>query len=302
MTDFRIRVPGSTANLGPGFDSIGLAVNRFLTLDVTRSDKWSFQYKQAEYANLPNDETNLLYQVMAFTLEQVGVPMDGRACELVIDSELPLARGLGSSAAAVVAGIELADRLYDLNLSLEEKARIGSLYEGHPDNIGASLYGGLTIGSHTEQETFIVPWGGLPLEMLIVVPRVQLLTSVSRGRLPETLTFRESVQASSYANVLIAALIRGDLELAGKMMKRDLFHQPYRRELVPQLEAITSFVEKKETCGIALSGAGPSVLIFLQPGRGEALLPELQAYFPDCEIESIQPEAKGLEVTYYQKK
>lgn len=299
MTDFQIRVPGSTANLGPGFDSIGLAINRYLTLDVSYSDQWVFNYVQEDHADLPSNESNLIYQVMDYTLNYLDVPKKQVACELIIHSELPLARGMGSSAAAVMAGIELANIVYNLNLSLEEKARIGSLYEGHPDNVGASLYGGLTIGSHTDEETFIVQWGSFPFEMLIVVPDVQLLTSISRGKLPEAMTFRESVQASSYSNVLIAALLQGNLELAGKMMQRDLFHQPYRRELVPQLEELTSFIEKEATCGIALSGAGPSVLIFLEPELAETTLPRLKDHFPNCAIEHLKPETKGLQVTFY---
>lgn len=298
MKACQIRVPGSTANLGPGFDSIGLAVNRYLTLDAKPAENWRFQYVQQEYLDLPTDETNLIYKSMVFALNHLEVELENRACEIVVHSDIPLARGLGTSAAATVAGIELANILYNLHLTIEEKTRIGSLYEGHPDNIGASLYGGLTIASHTEEETFIVPCGSLPLDLLIVVPETQLLTSISRGKLPETLSFREAVKASSYANVLIAALLKGDLETAGAMMKRDLFHQPYRRQLVPQIDAMMSFIKPYKQCGAALSGAGPSVLLFLEKGKAKVLQPELRAHFPSCLIEELEPDREGLSVSF----
>ncbi|WEG10828.1 homoserine kinase [Pullulanibacillus sp. KACC 23026] len=299
MKGFRIVVPGSTANLGPGFDSIGLAINRYLTLDAVPSKRWQFNYVQSDYQNLPRDESNLIAQVVDYTLVYSGVKKDDRAFQVTIDCELPLARGLGSSAAATVAGIELANLLYGLDLSIEEKARIGSLYEGHPDNIGASLYGGLTIGTHSSEETFIIPWGAIPLELVIVVPRPQLLTSHSRAQLPESMSFKESVQASSYANVLIASLLKGDLEMAGEMMRRDLFHHPYRKRLVPQLEETLALLENEVDCGAALSGAGPSVLVFMKEGKSKELFPYLTKAFPDCEVECLFPEAKGLTVTAF---
>lgn len=296
MTPFMIRVPGSTANLGPGFDSIGLAVNRYLTLNVKPAANWCFHYLQPEYSVLPSDETNLIYKVLRFTTDHLGIHEKCPACEVEVDCELPLARGLGSSAAAVVAGIELANRLYDLKLTAEVKGRIGSLYEGHPDNIGASLYGGLTIGTHSDEDTFIVPWGTLPLDLVIVVPKVQLLTSVSRGQLPKQMPYRQAVRASSLSNVLIAALLKGDLNLAGEMMQRDLFHHPYREELVPQLRAVRDFLAHHANCGVALSGAGPSVIIFMEKGQAQALRLDLIHAFPDCEIETLMPVEKGLEV------
>jgi homoserine kinase len=296
MKPFSIRVPGSTANLGPGFDSIGLAINRYLTLKVKPSTQWHFKYSQSDYAELPSDENNLIYKVLDYTTHFLGIDQRSVPCEVEIDCELPLARGLGSSAAAVVAGIELANRLYDLDLSNEMKARIGSLYEGHPDNIGASLYGGLTIGSHSEEETFIVQWGTVPLDLLIVVPKVQLLTSVSRGQLPTQLSYGQAVQASSLANVLIAALLKGDLKMAGQMMRRDLFHHPSRQKLVPQLKEVERFFKNQGNCGVALSGAGPSVMVFLEVGQAQALKPTLIQQFPDCEIDCLKPVAEGLEV------
>jgi len=296
MTPFMIRVPGSTANLGPGFDSLGLAVNRYLTLNVQSAATWHFNYVQSEYTELPSDENNLIYKVLDYTIQYLGIAKKEFACEVEVECELPLARGLGSSAAAVVAGIELANCLYHLNLSNEMKARIGSLYEGHPDNIGASLYGGLTIGTHSQDDTFIVPWGPLPLDLLIVVPKVQLLTSVSRGQLPAHLGYSQAVQASSFANVLVAALIKGDLKLAGEMMNKDLFHHPYREKLVPQLEEVRRFFDNQANCGIALSGAGPSVMVFLEEGRAATIRPSLLQRFPDCEIDCLRPVATGVEV------
>ncbi|MGV3489045.1 MAG: homoserine kinase [Tuberibacillus sp.] len=136
---FKIKVPGSTANLGPGFDSIGLALNRYLELECAPSDQWSFRYHSPGYESLPTDKSNFIYKIYQKTAEQYGLYEPLPACRVDLVTDIPLERGLGSSAAAVVAGIELADQLLSLRLTKEEKAILASRFEGHPDNAGASV-------------------------------------------------------------------------------------------------------------------------------------------------------------------
>lgn len=297
MRKLRIKVPGSTANLGPGFDSIGLAVDRFLLIEAVPSKQWEFIYRTPGFESIPTDEENLIFKAAAFTVRQSGVQKELPACKLYVDCELPLASGLGSSAAAIVAGIELADQLLDLSLSKKEKARLASIYEGHPDNVSASVYGGLVVASHSEKDTIVVPCGIPNMDMVIMTPTNQLMTSESREVLPATLTYQDSIQASSVANVLIAALLKGDLETAGKMMKDDLFHQPYRSEIIPDLPLITAFGEKNGLEGVALSGAGPSIMCYTTKGKGLAAIEKLKHAYPSYNCQLLAPSKEGATVT-----
>ena len=293
---FYIKVPGSTANLGPGFDSIGLALNRYLELTCTLAKAWSFHYLSQGYENLPSDENNLIYQIYKKTAAHYGIQDPRPCCHVEITSDIPLERGLGSSAAAIVAGIELANHLLALNLTTEEKARLASLYEGHPDNASASVYGGLTIGTHSDEETLIIPCGTLPMDVVVMIPDQHLLTDESRNLLPKQLGFYQAVHASSLANVLVAALLRGDLYAISQVMAKDLFHHPYRLKAVPDLAHVTALLSRYTSCGVALSGAGPTIIIFTKEGEGEAVQKKLASHFPAYSVEILEPEITGSRV------
>ncbi|GGE40514.1 homoserine kinase [Pullulanibacillus camelliae] len=296
MKRWKMRVPGSTANLGTGFDSIGLAIDRYLTLDIHWANDWNFSYVTPGHEMLPNGKANLIYKTLVYTLNHWDVEADDRACHVTIESELPLARGLGSSAAAIVAGIELANILYELRLTSEEKVRVASLLEGHPDNAAASVYGGLTIGTHDDTETVVLPCGSIDVDLICVVPDEQLLTEASRQVLPEYMNFRKAIKGSSLANVMVAALLRGDYEKAGEMMIRDVFHQPYRHSLVPHLLPLIEFASERHIYGVALSGAGPAVMCYVKKGTGPAILSDLQHAFNRYEMELLQIDREGVMV------
>ena len=295
LEPFSITVPGSSANLGPGFDSVGLAVNRFLTLEVKTSDQWLFASSSVDLQGIETGEDNLIYQVAAHVAKELGQELP--SCHVEMTSDIPLARGLGSSAAAIVAGIELANQLMGEPLSVEEKIRFASLWEGHPDNVAASIYGGLVIGTHTETSTDVL-YGGIPeVDLVLLVPSEELKTKKARGVLPEELNYRQAVRASSVANVLVAALLQGNWEAAGKMMNEDLFHHPYRRELVPHLEEVIRVVQEETSAyGAALSGAGPTMLCIAPHKRGEEIQDKLQRHFPAFEIAVLRPAKEGIQV------
>lgn len=151
---FQITVPASTANLGPGFDSVGLALNRYLYLDVELAKEWNFTFLGEELQELKEVKDNLIYKVANDIATKYEKAMP--ACRVTMRSEIPLAKGMGSSASAIVAAIELANQALGLNLTLEQVVREASLIEGHPDNVAASVYGGLVVGTHSEQETFVM--------------------------------------------------------------------------------------------------------------------------------------------------
>lgn len=292
---FSIRVPASTANLGPGFDSIGLALSLYLTVQVYRNDEWRVEALSEEMKAFPTDDTHFIIRIAKKTAEKYGVSLS--PCKLAVHSEIPLARGLGSSASAIVAGIQLADTLGNLGLSKEEKVHLASLEEGHPDNAGASVTGGLVVGVHDESKTNLLTFPVTNFEVVAVIPDYELLTSHSRDVLPSTLSYKESVEASAIANTFLAALLSENYQIAGEVMKRDRFHQPYRRELVPLLSEIEAFAQNAGAFGTALSGAGPSVVCFAENRKVEGLLDQLSASFSDCLIKRLEVDQEGCVVT-----
>ncbi|WP_010631407.1 homoserine kinase [Sporolactobacillus vineae] len=293
---FQIKVPGSTANLGPGFDSIGMAVNRFLTLNAVHSDKWAFTYlDQPDFC--PPIEENLIYQ----TAKQVA---DAHQTELPcysvdVRSAIPLARGLGSSGAAIVAGIELADYALGLQLGEDEKAWLACKAEGHPDNVTPSLYGGLVVSSQSTEEVNSVRLPAPDFDFVTVIPNYNLKTSEARSVLPTSLSFRSAIEGSSVANVLICALLSHNGELAGKMMESDRFHQPFRKALIPEMPQIIRITHESGGYGTFLSGAGPTVMSLASRSKSALIRERLADAFPDYECVVLSPVSEGVRVTLF---
>ncbi|MDF2855302.1 MAG: serine kinase [Neobacillus sp.] len=296
---FVIKVPASSANLGPGFDSMGVAVDLYLRLEVEKSKSWECTSTSIELKDLPMDEQNFICQIAIRTAAKYG--KDLSPCRIIIDSEIPLARGLGSSASAIVAGIELADYVGDLGLTKKEKLLLATELEGHPDNVGASLYGGLVIGSYRDGEVDILSFTTLTFEMVAVIPQETLLTKDSRGVLPTELSYSKAVKASATANVLVAAFLSQNWELAGKMMGQDLFHQPYRKSLISCYSDIEQMAKSNGAFGVVLSGAGPTILCFSEKGKGKKLADSLKTMLPDMKVQCLMIDNAGTLVHKLEK-
>lgn len=286
-----ITVPASTANLGPGFDSVGLALNRYLQLEVTQSDEWMFSFEGPNLEGISSSTDNLIYDIAKTIADEYDAQLP--ACHVKVTSGIPLGKGMGSSAAAIVAGIQLANNIANLNLSREEVARHASAIEGHPDNAGASVYGGLVIGTHGEEGTFITHGEVYDVDIVMMVPSQQLLTKKARGILPEVIPFSEAVQASGISNVLVAAILTNNWPLAGEMMVRDLFHQPHRIDLVPGLENIVKTIKNYGAYGAALSGAGPTLIVFAPKGKGQDVIAKLKVNFDDFDYDQVEVDHFG---------
>ncbi|WP_251549748.1 homoserine kinase [Neobacillus muris] len=282
---FIIKVPASTANLGPGFDSVGLAVDLFLTLEVEQSSHWAFSALNDELQEFPADEKHFIGQVAISTAKRYGKVLP--PCKVAIDSEIPLARGLGSSASAIIAGIELADAIGRLELSKQEKLQLATEWEGHPDNVGASLLGGLVIGCYQQNEVDMLSFANLNFDLAVVIPNEVLFTKDAREVLPKSFSREEAVQASAAGNLLVAALLSQDWETAGKMMSSDLFHQPYRKPLIRNYQEIEKAAKDNGAFGAALSGAGPTIICFTEKGNGKQLAQSLQKEFPDMMVKHL---------------
>jgi homoserine kinase len=286
-----VKVPASSANLGPGFDSLGVALNLYMEVQAELSDKWEVVPLSDSLAGFPVDEKNFICQIAIQTAELYKQAMP--SLHVSVKSDIPLARGLGSSAAAIVAGVELANEFCGLQLTRYEKLAVATRFEGHPDNAGASLFGGVVVGSQTGDEVDLTVLDQVQFDPILAVPKQELLTETSRDVLPTVMDYQRSVQASAVANQLLAALMIKNWPLAGKMMAADLFHQPYRKALVPFFEELQEKAIQSGAFGVALSGAGPSILCLAQPGRGEEVAEKLRQRLVGMEIFSLKIDQDG---------
>ncbi|MGM9948798.1 MAG: homoserine kinase [Lysinibacillus sp.] len=277
---WHITVPGSTANLGPGFDSVGLGLSLYLNLTVSLADEWEFIHKGD---NVPADttvENHLIYTIARDVAAKYGRELP--ACRVEMTSELPLARGLGSSAAAIVGAIELADVVCGLALSVQDKLDISSRIEGHPDNATASVLGGLTVSAMNEDGIVdTIHISDVDAAFVVYIPEVELKTSEARGVLPEQFDRGYAVRASANANMLAAALMMRDYERMGRYMGQDLFHEPFRAKLIPAYHEIHEVAKQAGAYGTALSGAGPTLISLVPHDGAEQFASAMTEAFPN---------------------
>ncbi|MCT1902675.1 homoserine kinase [Oceanobacillus sojae] len=291
MTPFRISVPASSANLGPGFDSMGLALGLYIHLDVERADHHVFFAHGSE----ETEENHFIWNITEQVAERYGAALP--PCKVQETSEIPLARGLGSSASAIVAGIELANQLGNLQLTDEQKLAFGTEIEGHPDNIAPALFGGLTISTMLKNEIPSVRLNDIELDLIAYIPEVELKTKVARDCLPDTYERSYAARASAMSNLAVAALYSKDYALFGKMLENDLFHEPFRKALVPNFDLIREKAKEAGAYGTALSGAGPTMLSFVPKGNGEKIKNEIVKQLNDYQVQLLKIDTKGVSIS-----
>jgi len=282
----RITVPATSANVGPGFDSVGVAVSKYLTIEILEpSEKWEVLH---DLGDVPSDETNLLIT----TALQVKADLQPHRIKMV--SDIPLARGLGSSSSVIVAGIELANQLAHLQLSADEKLVIATKIEGHPDNVAPAIFGNLVISSYVDEKVNS-PVAAFPEASFVAfIPNYELKTSDSRNVLPNEFSYKEAVAASSIANVAIAALLTGDLEKAGKAIEADLFHERFRQKLVKEFAPIKEAAHEVGAYATYLSGAGPTIMSLAPKAKEAELVERLEGLALDGEVVALYVDTKGV--------
>lgn len=255
----RIIVPASSANLGPGFDSIGMAVNCYLTLTVgPSSDEWQVNHNLGD---LPHDQSNMIVQTA------LKVDAGLKPHQLAIESDVPLAHGLGSSATAVVAGVELANQLGHLKLTDDDKIELASQVEGHPDNAAPAILGGIVVGTNLGGHFAAVKAPHFPYDLAAYIPHYNLKTADARAALPKQLPYSQAIHGSAIANSLVAALFAKRYELVGPLLEADKFHEQYRAKLVPELMKIRYIGHQTGALATYLSGAGPTVMTLLKADK-----------------------------------
>ena len=284
-----IIVPATSANLGPGFDSFGVAVSLYLDLEIVQpASEWFIAHDMD--GDIPHDRSNLIIQTA------LGLAPDLKPHHLNMTSEVPPARGLGSSSAAIVAGIELADHLGKLGLSDDEKIQIATRIEGHPDNVMPAIVGDFVVGAIVDDHVY---WKQIPFPetcLVTTIPKRELKTSESRSILPKELAFPEAVQASSIANVLMTALQQNDLVMAGKMMEADLFHEPYRGTLIPEVAQLRTTGHEEHAYATYLSGAGTTVMTVIASEYAEAFVERVKNEMPDCLVHLTKVDKQGVRI------
>lgn len=282
----RITVPATSANVGPGFDSVGVAVSKYLTIEILEpSENWEVLH---DLGDVPSDETNLLIT----TALQVKADLQPHRIKMV--SDIPLARGLGSSSSVIVAGIELANQLAHLQLSADEKLVIATKIEGHPDNVAPAIFGNLVISSYVDEKVNSAVAAFPEASFVAFIPNYELKTSDSRNVLPNEFSYKEAVAASSIANVAIAALLTGDLEKAGKAIEADLFHERFRQKLVKEFAPIKEAAHEVGAYATYLSGAGPTIMTLAPKAKEAELVERLEALALDGEVVALYVDTKGV--------
>ncbi|MGX7051456.1 homoserine kinase [Leuconostoc palmae] len=285
----QIKVPATSANIGPGFDSLGLALQLYLTLDILEeTTEWIVDH---DIIGLPHDHTHFIVQA-AKSLSEDITPH-----HISVKSEIPLARGLGSSSAALLAGLSMANILANLNLDDQAILEKATALEGHPDNVAPALFGGGVAASYDGNKIYTAPID-LPeaIEFIVFIPDYELKTVDARNALPDYLSFKEAVSASALSNVLIAAINSDDWDTACQMIELDKFHERARSNLVPELKQIRTIAHQLNIKGTYLSGAGPTIITILNKQNSHELLTVLNSKNMTGIFKNLMLDRKGLTI------
>jgi homoserine kinase len=275
-----VRVPASSANLGPGYDVLAAALSLHLELEVEETGEF---FVHCDIPGVPTDRTNLC--VRAF--ERLH-PADGVTFQ--IRSEIPPAAGLGSSAAAIVAGLAAADHMYELDAPLFDLA---AEIEGHPDNVAAALLGGFVIAASSGDPSRIEPPSGL--EGVLAIPDHEVPTAEARRVMPTEVPISVVVTNVEHVSRLLVGIANTDFSLIARGLRDDL-HQPSRRSLYPRSMDLLERAEEFGALGATISGAGPTVLFWTQWEQTGPVVERLKAEAPDVQVRRVTFDPGGADV------
>ena len=278
----RVRVPATSANLGPGFDALGLALALHNEVVAEAAAEVTVSIEGAGRGRLDGGAKNLVARAVALAHEVAGRPFHGARLRCI--NRIPLSRGLGSSAAAWVGGLLAANALMGEPLDREAVLTAAARAEGHPDNVAAALLGGLTVSCADGGRVTAV---SLPapseVEWVVLLPETESSTRDARAVLPDTVSRSDAVFNVQRVSLLLAALATGRTDLLDQAMQ-DRLHQPYRQRLFPWMEAIAAAGRRAGGLGCVLSGAGPSMLAAVRQGGGRAVAEAMERALRDVGI------------------
>lgn len=256
----KVSIPATSANLGPGFDCLGMAINIYNTIEVEEDEEEGLyiEVPREDRHIIPTDSSNLIYCSMLSLFDKVGYRPGGLRIKQT--NNIPLAMGLGSSAACIVGGIVAANHIAGNPLNLQEMIELSSILDGHPDNVLPALVGGITVGCIHDEKVYhsrLDPPEGICLALMI--PQFELLTEEARAILPDSIPFEDGVFNIGRASLLVASIIDGSMENLSIAMD-DRMHQPYRKNLIPGFDYIRDRAMQSGAKGVFLSGAGPIII------------------------------------------
>ncbi len=284
MKQVKISVPATSANLGPGFDCLGLALNlhNYFTFTAVSDSTLQISITGTDAHKVATDETNLVYKCARIVFEKAGERPSG----LIIEQEnnIPVGSGLGSSSTAVLAGMLGANELLERPFTQEQILQFATEKEGHPDNVAPALHGGLILGVSHEAGLHIEQYALPTMQVVVVLPDFHLLTSEARAALPKQLTMQDAIFNASRTPLVIQALQTADYEKLSIAMQ-DRLHQPYRIPLIPGMTDAFAAAKGAGAKAVALSGAGPSLIAFAPCGHDE-IAERVTAVFTRANLQS----------------
>ncbi|NLJ57767.1 MAG: homoserine kinase [Tissierellia bacterium] len=251
----KVTVPASTANIGPGFDTLGLALSLY--------NVYSFEEVGEDIViegcpEIYNNKDNLVYKSFAYTAEKLGKSIKG--LKITMDTQIPVSRGLGSSSACIVGGVYGANAIFKAGLSIDEMFLIAVEIEGHPDNIAPCIYGGLTASIVEKERPYCIQYSiSDKLKFCALIPNFETSTIEARKILPKKVAFSDAVFNISRVSVLLKALEIGDLNLIGRALK-DKLHQTYRATLIHECAEVSEICCRDGSKAIFISGSGPTLM------------------------------------------
>ncbi|WP_414752300.1 homoserine kinase [Anabaena sp. CCY 9910] len=287
VSSVTVKVPGTTANLGPGFDCIGAALTIYNQFQFTRleTSELIIQATGAEAERVPTDESNLLYQAFANLYQYIDQTPPGVKIE--IELGVPLARGLGSSATAIVGGLVAANRLAGEPLSQAQVMELAIAIEGHPDNVVPALVGGCRLAATGARgwEICDVPWHS-DIVPVLAIPDFELSTSEARRVLPTEYSRADAIFNTAHLGLLLRGLQTGKGEWLRAALQ-DKLHQPYRQALIPGYDAVNTAAVAAGAYGMVISGAGPTLLALADVSHAAAVAAAMSTAWQEAGIKAV---------------
>jgi len=276
-----VRVPATSANLGPGYDAVGLALSLSMRISLDRAPYPVVEVRGTGAELIPRGPDHPAYRAARFVAELIGE--SDAHFRLVQENAIPPTRGLGGSAAALVGGAVAANDLFGGQIAAPDLLNIVCELDGHPDNAAPALLGGLVIGTLTPEGVSAVRLEPKNLKVVVAVPDFAVSTTAARRALPDSIPHRDAVFNVGRSGLLLGSLATGEYELL-RVAMQDRLHQPYRSHLIPGLEDVIEAALANGAYGACLSGSGPTVLAFAPETRAPRIAPAMQAAFEAKEI------------------
>ena len=274
----RIRVPASSANMGAGFDTLGIALNLYSVLEVSETESGLEIITRTNGGIAHNDETNLVYRAMKRVFDEVDYKPSGLYIKQ--ESKIPMTRGLGSSSACIVGGMLGANVISGRKMSYNDILNLASDMEGHPDNVGPALYGGLCISANVGKRTVVKSTKICNnLKFAVMIPDFFVATRKSRGALPDFVAMRDATANISSSLMLYYSLVSGDFSEL-RYGVRDMLHQPYRKRYVDGFDDIVKKTYESGALATYLSGSGPTIMSIID-GDNTDFASSMEKFFRD---------------------